>query len=99
MANDQIRTDEEARASIAFADAALNLAGHVVTDAHLRDLQWKMATESSRSTKQVVREKGTCTRSSGIRMSEDPSWDEYFIPGTQVLRNKFTGGGELPYGG
>lgn len=31
-------------------------------------------------------------------MSEDPSWDEYFIPGTQVLRNKFTGGGELPYG-
>ena len=44
MANDQIRTDEEARASIAFADAALNLAGHVVTDAHLRDLQWKMAT-------------------------------------------------------
>ena len=29
MANDQIRTDEEARASIAFADAALNLAGHV----------------------------------------------------------------------
>ena len=38
MANDQIRTDEEARASIAFADAALNLAGHV------RDLQWKTAT-------------------------------------------------------
>jgi len=44
MANDKTRTDEEARASIAFADAALNLAGHVVTDAHLRDLQWKMAT-------------------------------------------------------
>ena len=44
MANDQIRSNEEARASIAFADAALNLAGHVVTDAHLRDLQWKTAT-------------------------------------------------------
>ena len=34
MANDQIRSNEE----------ALNLAGHVVTDAHLRDLQWKTAT-------------------------------------------------------
>lgn len=44
MANDQIRTDQEARASIAFADAALNLAGHVVNDGHLRDLQWKAAT-------------------------------------------------------
>ena len=44
MANDQIRTTVEARALIAFADAALNLAGHVVTDAHLRDLQWKTVT-------------------------------------------------------
>ena len=44
MTDDQIRSDEDARASIAFADAALNLAGHVVTDAHLRDLQWKTAT-------------------------------------------------------
>ena len=44
MTDDQIRSDEEARASIAFADAALNLAGHVVTDDQIRDLQWKTAT-------------------------------------------------------
>src|SRR5690625_6344887 len=91
--------DRAADEAVAFADAALGVAGHVVTDPMLRDLRYRVATGelTAEEAIRLGREHLDATRWPTVTPSQFRAWDDYFIPGTGVLRNKFTTP-DTPYG-
>jgi cell filamentation protein len=80
---------KEVQRRLAVAKAALALAGHEVTAPAFLDLAHRVAAEKLTADEAISvlrREAGAVLIPAVV---EYETWDDYFIPGTEVLRNKF----------